>query len=129
MGLITESGGHGKRKKYRKKTNLTIRGIFLVGFLVSPAVMPRDSVPPSIKTSSETMLREKEIIPTCKTGRHEYLCKPSESTNKRCARNAPIFGSDCLVSGVETSVHKNAYEYENDDGYDFKRGDPVFWCV
>jgi hypothetical protein len=32
---------------YRQNTDLTTRGIFLVGFSVSPAVMPRLSVPPS----------------------------------------------------------------------------------
>lgn len=32
---------------YRQKTNLTTLGMFLDGFFVSPAVMPRLSVPPT----------------------------------------------------------------------------------
>ena len=33
---------------YRQKTNLTTLGIFRDGFLVSPAVIPRLSVPPTV---------------------------------------------------------------------------------
>jgi len=33
----------------RQKTFFTTRGMFLVGFLVSPAVMAMDSVPPSME--------------------------------------------------------------------------------
>lgn len=37
----------------RQKTALTTLGMFLDGFLVSPAVIPRLSVPPSIRTRNQ----------------------------------------------------------------------------
>lgn len=39
----------GRCQTCRQKTNLTTLGMFLEGFLVSPAVMPRLSVPPTAK--------------------------------------------------------------------------------
>lgn len=41
--------GMGSESSYRQKTNLTTLGMFREGFLVSPAVMPRLSVPPTAK--------------------------------------------------------------------------------
>jgi hypothetical protein len=51
MRVVKTALGVPRIDFYLQKTALTTLGMFLLGFLVSPAVMPRLSVPPSERTS------------------------------------------------------------------------------
>jgi hypothetical protein len=75
---------------YLQNTSFTTLGMFLEGFLVSPAVIPRLSVPPTAAMHCEGESTEVVITPTGKAGRHKNSRKTSKSAHKRRPSNFPV---------------------------------------
>jgi len=94
------------------------------GFRVSPAVIPRLSVPPSIQKLGFILKYLRE--PTRKTSRYEYICKPSEATDERGARDRPVMTTDVGVGCVDADIDEYANNDECDDRYYFKERKPIF---
>lgn len=115
---------------YRQNTNFTTRGILRDGFFVSPAVMPSDSVPPSIGVNQLPLPKASDVQTlTRETGSHKDLGKPSKAANKWCTRNTPILATDIMVRLVHTDVDEYTDDDEDDDGRDLKRRQPVLCCI
>lgn len=100
----------------RQNTFFTTRGMFFVGFLVSPAVMAMDSVPPSARPSAllpQTILKIAAGKRTRKRCRHKHRGEAANAINKRCARDMPVLATDVLVVHVAASIHDDAHDDEN----------------
>jgi hypothetical protein len=110
---------------------LTTRGIFFEGFCNSPAVRPKLSVPPSRKGSINEQFyfvgkRKKFLILTSIASRHENFSKSTETSHKGGARDTPILGPDKRMRLVESKVHEQPDDDEDDDSHNFKQGKPIF---
>jgi len=75
---------------YLQNTSFTTLGMFLEGFLVSPAVIPRLSVPPTEGLHREDESMEVTITPTGKASRHKNSRKSPKSAHKRRSSNFPV---------------------------------------
>lgn len=112
---------------YRQNTNLTTRGIVFDGLRVSPAVIPKLSVPPSaqphsLSTASSPITGRTR---TSKGGSDEHACKPAEPADKRRAGDVPVLASDVCVLVVRAQVDGNAHDNEDNDGDNLDGGEPV----
>lgn len=103
---------------YRQKTNLTTLGIFREGFLVSPAVMPKLSVPPTIWGQPENQLWMPSLH-TCKACCDEYVGEPSKTPDKWCTRYPPIATTDVPMLRIDSSIDNDASYSEDYDGHNF----------
>jgi hypothetical protein len=102
--------------------------MFREGFFVSPAVIPRLSVPPS--TSHEHTARVNEMRRrTGEAGCHEHAREATDPSDERCAGYAPVGEPDRLVSGIETDVDSDPDEHERDDRNDLERRKPILYAV
>lgn len=80
-----------------QKTNRTTRGMFLLGLRVSPAVIPRLSVPPSVVPAwfdldndgriDETRDEKEAVVSICK-------CAAKETTGRKRERERWVRGDD-----------------------------------
>lgn len=114
-------------KTYRQKTALTTRGMFFDGFSVSPAVIPKLSVPPSSKIYVLMRSERSDWLQlTSKTSGHEHLRETTKATNKRCSRYIPVMAPDIVMIMVNTNVDQNTKNDEYDDCNNFKGSEPVF---
>ena len=92
--------------------------MFFVGFFVSPAVIPNDSVPPSATVLALYMWKNRREL-TSKTGSNENPAEAGPSVDKRPFSNPPVFESDGVMGTVNTRVDKRADDDEENDGKDF----------
>lgn len=100
---------------HRQNTNLTTRGMLREGFFVSPAVMPKLSVPPTESPVSHKAGSEHPSALTGKTSGDKHLCEATEATNKGRPGYSPVFAADISVLLVHTHIHEYAYDDEDDD--------------
>lgn len=107
-----------------QNTSLTTLGMLREGFRVSPAVIPRLSVPPSIQKLDFVLKFSRE--PTCKASRYKYICKPREATDERGARDRPVMTTNVGVGCVDADIHEYAGNNECDYRYHFKERKPIF---
>lgn len=115
---------NGSYYAYRQKTNLTTLGIFFEGFFVSPAVIPKLSVPPTkeARISGKLDLR---LPLTCKAGRYKHPRKTTEATNEGGTWNSPIAASDVPAFTVDPDIDQDPHDDKDDDCDDFQGGKPV----
>ena len=104
-----------------QKTSLTIRGMFLEGFRVSPAVIPKLSVPPTKTKNQKYRICISEGSLTCKASGHEHSGKTAKTTNKRGTRYCPITDSDESAFRVEANIDQHSNDYEEDYSYNLQR--------
>lgn len=107
------------RTTHRQNTNFTTLGILREGFRVSPAVIPRLSVPPSATVVTE-VAPSKQQKPTSKAGGHKNTSKSSEASYKRGTRYSPIAPPYVSVLGIHAYIDKNPEYYEQNDSNDFQ---------
>jgi len=62
-------------------------------------------------TSPQGIFLELEL--TSERSCHENRCESTNTSNKRSARNSPIFASDVMMVGIATAVDCYSYEYED----------------
>lgn len=84
-------------QSYLQNTNLTILGMFREGFFVSPAVIPKLSVPPTAEASEMPSRDITTTTPTGKTGSDEHTRKSAESADERRTGDVPILASNIFV--------------------------------
>jgi len=101
--------------------------MFLDGFSVSPAVIPKLSVPPSIKAKELCKAEELVTTLTCETGSNKHIGESTESTNEWRARYIPIMATNIMVLVVDADIHENADDNKDNDRSNFQRGKPVLW--
>jgi hypothetical protein len=65
-------------------------------------------------------------ILTCKTSGNKHVCEPAKAADERRTRNMPIMASNIMVLVVDTNIHQDANDNENDDCSYFKGREPVF---
>jgi hypothetical protein len=103
--------------------------MFFDGFSVSPAVIPKLSVPPSIKAKRRYLIlckaEDLAEIPTRETGSNKHISESTESTNEWCARYMPIMATNIMVLVVDADIHENPDDDKDDDRSNFQRGKPV----
>ena len=105
-----------------QKTNLTIRGMFLEGFSVSPAVIPKLSVPPTKNPRIKTIrYADLKGSLTRKAGGHEHSSKTAKTANKRSARYHPITNSDKSMLRIEANIDQYSDKYEEDYSCNLER--------
>jgi hypothetical protein len=95
--------------------------MFFEGFLVSPAVIPRLSVPPS-GNMGVTNIKSCGFWKrhTGKTGGDENSGEAPEASDKWSSRYAPISRSDKLVLFVEAKIDENTENDKYQHGRDFE---------
>lgn len=113
-----------KGSTYRQKTSFTTRGSVRDGFLVSPAVMPRDSVPPSARMS-ESSTFQKGNARTSEARCHKHTSESTKTTHERRTRYMPIPGSNVFMRRVSSHIHDDTEDDEDDDSNDLERSKPV----
>jgi len=106
-----------------QKTSFTTLGIFLDGFLVSPAVIPKLSVPPTKQCQSMSPSGYKTR--TGKARRNKNLRKTTKTTNKWCSRNRPIVASNVSMVRIVSRIDEYANEYKQNNGDDLQRRKPI----
>jgi len=120
---------NNSKSTHRQKTIFTTLGIFLDGFSVSPAVMPKLSVPPSAqfetrKKHLRNITPDKEL--TRKTRGNKHIRKPAKSADEWRSRYMPIMPSDIVVFVVDTDIHEDADDNKDHDRGHLQRGKPIF---
>jgi hypothetical protein len=99
--------------------------MFFPGFRVSPAVIPKLSVPPSGKHLAESVER-KDVRLTCKASRHEYSREASKTSDEGSAWQAPVLATNVMMCLVGTTVDGDAQNDEDDDCCNLECREPVF---
>jgi hypothetical protein len=103
---------------YRQKTNFTTLGILCDGFSVSPAVIPKLSVPPSTKRIRSVSEVWNRVI-TSKTRRYKYSRESTPTPHKWRTGYVPVPQANILVFAIDANIHKNADNDEDNDGGNF----------
>lgn len=117
----------GALHSHLQNTSLTTLGILREGLRVSPAVIPRLSVPPSVQSQVPVLKISQK--PTSKTSRYKHSCKSSEATNERSTGYRPVMSADIGVRCVDADIDEYANDNEHDNCYYLKEGKPIFYRV
>jgi len=97
--------------------------MFLEGFFVSPAVIPKLSVPPSVEIIDSIVIGRQEAGSPQLTGeacRHKHTSKPTKSSHEGCAGKPPILTTNITVLRIDSYIDKNTNYDEHDDRYHFQ---------
>ena len=59
-------------------------------------------------------------------GDHTGYCLPADTANERRITELPVLSTYVLVLSIDSSIHKNTHDDEDDDSNDFQKAKPIF---